>query len=112
MVPATGRFETWRGPLYVTLASDSRPWAVARGGAPGRHGHPVHMVRRVFLAWKAGRPVGMLVQTECGSKLLTAALFWGYELTDRRCVRCPANKRSRELAAADRAFLAGAARSH
>ena len=107
--PCPGRIGTSRGSLYVTLGSDSRPWAVAAGGAPGRHGHPVHMVRRVFLAWKRGAPVGMLVHTECGSKLLTAGLFWRHEITGRYCVRCPAIKRSRELAESDRQFVA---RSH
>ena len=34
------RVNTGRGRVAVTLGSDFRPWAVATGGAPGRHGHP------------------------------------------------------------------------
>lgn len=104
--PRPGRIATTRGYVYVSLASDARPWAVATGGAPGRHGHPAHEVRRVFLAWKSGRCVGMLVQAQCGAKLTTAELRWWHETTAQRCLRCPQIKAARELAESERALSA------
>lgn len=74
----------WAG-LVATMASRHLPYCVAAHGNKRIR----HEVRAVFIAWRRGRPVGLLARTWCGQNQITAELYDGDRGWRRCCRKCP-----------------------